>query len=724
MGGRSRPIDPKSFYKGHCIDWTPIIMELDVKRSISEEIILEVILRDEKDIKDKVEFYVLKGHAGSGKSIVLKRIAWDAATIFDKLCISINSESFPQYESLAELYRIYGERIFLFIDPVREKLEVIETFISRARKDKIPLTIIGAERHNEWNSFSEIISDYLTDSFDLAYLSDKEIDQLISLLTKHKSLGHMDDLTYEERKDALSNKLGRHLLVALHEATLGKRFEDIVLNEYKSITSPSAQSLYLTVCIMHRYGIPTRAGLISRVHGIPFSQFRDKLFKLLEDIVFAEPNKRIKDYMYCSRHPLIAEMVFSLVLIDDQDKYDEYANIINHIDVDYGSDAEAFRELMNHKKLFDLFNDKSYARNIYNLANLRVRDNPHLLQQEALFLMKCEDYDTAEGKLKKAIELAPKNKAIAHSQSVLLLHKARDSNNILQKKKYWEEAREASRKIILQGAITSHPYHTLLEVSIDELSELLKEADELSVQRKISEIEKLLSDITQLFPTSEFILDSQSKFNELLQNHPIALNTLIKAFGFNKSSPYLASRLANYYEFLGKNKEALDVLKKCIEAIPNDKYINYKYALALKKSPESKVSDIKYHLSKSYTEGDSNYDARFWYAVVLYGEGNIDDAHEIFFKLSQANVSTLVKQKPRGILETNSIPLIFTGTIKSFHYSHLFIIRDGLQDKIFTHSSYNEESWDQLKQAQRVKFNLAFNYRGAVALNVVPESFH
>ena len=137
---------------------------------------------------------------------------------------------------------------------------------------------------------------------------------MLTKLGTFDSLGYLKSLPHEKQVEQLSKRAGRELLVALHEATLGKPFSEIILDEYNSIPSLQARSLYITVSMLHRLGVGVRAGLISRVHGISFSAFKEKLFEPLEYIVFAKKHDPISDYLYQTRHPHIADMVFEEVL--------------------------------------------------------------------------------------------------------------------------------------------------------------------------------------------------------------------------------------------------------------------------------------------------------------------------------------------------------------------------------------------------------------------------
>ncbi|MFZ3156050.1 MAG: SIR2 family protein [Smithella sp.] len=722
---KSSSIDPKSFYKGYFVDWTPIIDNLDAKRSITDRIMSEVILATEEDKRGSVEFYLIKGHAGSGKTVILRRLAWDAAIEFNRICIALKRASFPEYESILELYRLCKERIFLFIDPINEYLDVTERFIYRARQDRIPLTIIGAERHNEWNSLCEQLDVFLTDVYEVKYLSEKEIGQLVDLLEKHKSLGHLEGTTKTQQIEALAKRAGRQILVALHEATLGKPFEDIVFDEYKSITSPQAQSLYLTVCILHRLGVETRAGLISRVHGISFEKFRESLFKPLEYIVFASKSDILNDFIYRSRHPHIAEIVFERVLINVEERFSEYVKIISSLDVDYDSDREAFKGLTNARQLLTLFKDPQMIRQIYKTASARDEENPMLMQQEAIFEMNSTggSLERATEILQRAHKKASHKASIAHSLAELSLRKADKTSNLLQKNKLWQESRSMALELIKSGSIYPYPYHTIVKIGLEELNQLFHEGNESLIESKIRDVDKDLSKAIQYFPDDSFILDSDANFNEMISHNPRAIESLRKAFSVNKRNPYIASRLAKMYEYAGEAPKAIDVLKECLEANPSDKGVNYDVAKLLSKFSGANPAEIKHYLRRSFTEGDTNYLAQFWYARFLYLEGDHPGAIKLFKNLSDINIDSRIKNLPRGkITNGGSEPIKFSGFLSGLEFSYGFIKRDRIQDRMFTHYTYNSKSeWKKLRINTRVNFIMAFSYRGPIALNLSPE---
>jgi len=719
--------DPKEFYKGYFENWDPILKELDVKRNLTDIILFEVFLDEENHTKKDFQFYLIQGYAGSGKSVLLKRLAWEASVEFERICLFYNSNSIIKYEPIIELCNYIKERLYIFIDNISDSDEEIISLILKIKKEKLPITIIGAERVNTWNTECENLSNFLTDDYILKYLNDVEIKGLIEKLEQHNSLGYLNGKSHAQRIEALSYKAGRELLVALYESTLGKPFAEIVVDEYNSISDESAKSLYLTVCILHRLGTETRAGLISRVHDISFTQFKEKLFKPLEFIVFDSRDYRINDFVYRTRHKQIAEIVFSEVLTDKQLRYDEYVRILSCLDVDYENDRTAFLAMTKAKNLMENFSDPSMIRNLYKIASENNSDDPKFMQQEAIFEMISSggNINIAESLLIEASRLAPKDPLIQHSFAEIAFIKAEKSKHKLEIDKYISEAESICKNLISKQKDKPHPFHTLLKVHLFKIKRIIEENDPPSVERAIKDAEQTFVKARQMFPEQEFILEAESKFNKLLNNNPKAILLLEKAFELNMRSPYLCLRLAYLYEQDRKDDKARSIMEETLKLIPNDKDVNFTYAMNLTKNKHPNLETIKHHLKRSFTKGDGRYQAQFWYGRTIYLLGEIEDANILFDSLKDISIIPKIKSMPRGKVRQNGQLMSYKGTIYKIESKYGFLKRDAFGDKIYFYryefASNYKSIWDKLKIETRVSFNLAFNYRGAVAINIKPE---
>ena len=94
---------------------------------------------------------------------------------------------------------------------------------------------------------------------------------------------------------------------------------------------------------------------------------------------------------------------------------------------------------------------------------------------------------------------------------------------------------------------SSHAYHTLLKLGLQEIRVAIDADDPMLVGSKMKDFERVMSKALIEFPEESFILDAEAQYRELLKERPAALGFLEKAFESNKRSPYIALRLASSY---------------------------------------------------------------------------------------------------------------------------------------------------------------------------------
>jgi cold shock CspA family protein len=243
------------------------------------------------------------------------------------------------------------------------------------------------------------------------------------------------------------------------------------------------------------------------------------------------------------------------------------------------------------------------------------------------------------------------------------------------------------------------------------------------MERKTDQVEKLIESAKQAFPDDSMILAEESKFFEYINNHPKALNALEQAFFNNKGNPYIAVRLARLYENENRSEDAIRVLTECVDTKPGDRYANFNLATLLMKYNPEKKADIKIFLRRAFTDGDKNYLAQFWFARTLYIEDPRGDAKKYFSALNDIRMDPNEKNEVRGIVMENRISVKFTGSILKKELSLGFISRDGYRDQIFAHQNDTEEHvWEELREGNRVTFELGFSYRGPKAISITKET--
>ena len=719
----------QDFYKGVSSGWDAIQKNYDSSRILTDNILSDVILIEESERSNISDFYLVKGHAGSGKSILLKRLAWDAAIDYQKLCLFWDSNSKIDSSSIFEIVDNCGERVFLFVDRCSYHVGDILYLIRRAVSHNAKLTIIANERSNEWNMDCEPLHNRLTGDFNLPYLKEKEIGLLLDKLSQNNSLGLIEGKSREDQELAFREKAGRQLLVALYEVTMGKSFEDIIVDEYKNIEPDLAKLIYRTVCTLNRLDIPVRSGIIHRIFGISFNDFKKDFFKPLENIVLTSHGDRFSDHSYRARHPLIAEKIFERSIPNPSNRLDLYLKIIDALDIGYSADTKAYKELLKARNLMQVFSDPSMVRRLYKEAEPLGLSDDYYHQQLAIYEMKGPNpnYNKAENHLDIAEKLAPYNPTINHSRSELELLRAESSHD-LERARHLSKAREiASKNIGTNSSTTSHGFHTLCKVALTKLKEELargKDVSDVVVEEHIKEFEGALNRGLQEFPESEFLLDIDAQFANLVRDEGRAIESLERSFKANSGSPYVAVSLARMYYKMGDVSKSKATLETVLDIVPADKICNGYMAFLIEKSSTEEGELAEYYWRRSFTEGDSNYDNQFWYARALYTNGKYEPANQCFSKLRRLNIDPKVKNKVRGIVcDKDRGKVTFRGSISRKESTYAFVSNPLYGGRHFLFQKNIDSSvWESLRNGQSISYSLGFTFGGPSCIDVEIES--
>ncbi|WP_413612751.1 SIR2 family protein [Bdellovibrio sp. HCB-110] len=707
--------DPKLFYKGMTKNWSPIEQNLDVKRLISDTIIAEEIL---DTTHNGFKFILIRGHAGSGKSVLLQRLAWEAGKTYDKTALYLKSFGAINPFALNELIQATEKEVYLFVDDAVTHAAEIERMLSSLGENLKRLRLFSTARINEWNAISPNLSSAVTSAFDLEFLLRPEILSLLQLLKRHSSLGVLSSLSEEDQIKALTERAGRQLLVALHEATGGKPFEEIIANEYDSIRPLRAQQIYLTICTLNRLNVPVRAGLISRIYDITLEEFKNELHNALDQVVFIKSNPMTRDYVYEARHPQIAEMVFTNVLKDVQIRYDEFLKCFNNLNLDYHSDNTTFFKMTNAKTLLHLFPEHQMVHTIFKIGREKAPDNYHLFHQNAIYEMRRPNgnLEEAENLLKKSFEMAPWSYPVAHSLAELCLKKADMSRTNLEAMKYISEVELRCSKLLTDSP-GSYGFHTIVKAQLKKLDILLQDErppTDSELQVVLRDIEDKLEQGLKRYPDDAHLLGAEAEVAQRISDSERAIAALQKSFKNNPRNKFAAIRLSKYYIESKNRAEATRVLKEALDAAPGEKQLHLEYGKLLMNETGYKHEDLIYHFRRAYTPGDKSYDAQLLHARSLFLNGNFAEAKSIFVNsLAYAKVAWEVKTETYYPVSHR-----YRGTVSRVEASYFFIMRDGDNEWIYAHQSkVSEYVWNRIELGIRIEFDLAFSFKGPSALN-------
>ncbi|MZI94700.1 hypothetical protein F9817_16075 [Vibrio sp. CAIM 722] len=650
-------VNPKMFYKGYSQSWAPIAQELDVRRRISDEIISDIILADEIE-RDTTffELFHLSGFAGSGKSVILRRVAWDSAIDYDKVCLYWDSNERIPVDVLIEIAEKVGERIFLFIDKASNHIHDLLALSYKFNHASLAITCIASERTNEWNIECVPLQSILSDKLEVGYLSFKEIERLIELLDRHNALGELKSLSLEKRKEAFSEKAGRQILVALHEVTMGKPFEQIIRNEYDNIVPRKAQLIYRTICIMNRFNVQVRAGIINRVHDVSFEEFTERFFSPLESVVKVTRYEAAMDNAYVARHPIIADMVFDYALGTEDERLDIYLSLLKNLDIGYSADRAAFRELIKYRHLSEVFNSEDRIEKIYSQIGDVCGDDDYYYQQIGIFYMrkKSPDFKKSEDYLNLAEKFAKYNPSIRHSWAELELARAKKATG-LDKERLLNKAERIAKDISQQDKTTSHSFDTQCKIALQRLEDVIHNEDVEIITDAIKNAENIIQKALNNFPDDEIILSEEASFARLVSDDKRALTALEHAHKINPANGFLSNRLSQIYLSgdIPNVEKAKEVLNRTLDANPLDKSAHAGLARIYSLYDRDEKQSAEHHWRRSFTDGDKNIINQLWYCRQLYINGKYKDYKEQLEKLKTIRLPPKTRHSVRGVLLGN-----------------------------------------------------------------------
>jgi len=715
--------DAGKFYEGYDTGWGAVVHGFDVQRRIVEDLLLEAI--SDEDDNAPVRFHLLRGPAGSGKSVALKRAAWNAATQLDQLVLWLEDGGVLGFDVLTELYDLTGKRIILFADRAAERWQVISDILGAAQRTGMPLSIIAAERDNEWNVYGQKIGDGITPSeLRIGQLSTPEIEKLIGLLQTHGALGILQDLTFEEQVEAFSKKADRQLLVALHETTRGQPFQEIIFDEYESVVPERARRLYLDICTLHQFGVTVRAGTISRATGVRFDYFQDELLAPLENVVLVEKDKYSGDMAYRSRHAKVAEMVFQQACPDDGTKVERLTRLVEQLDVGYSVDRHTMEQVARGRALGAMIQTVALGREIYQAILKAEPDQAYVYQQWAIYEMQVADgsYDEAERVCAIAVGLNPRNRAIAHTYFEIARRRAREENSPLRRERYRQQARTR-----LANAGSAHDKMVMssrCKILVDEVTDLAKtlegenDASSSELAEKVKDAQAAIRNFHHVHGDDPDVLQTEAQLNEAIDRKDKAVTALERAWNINPKGSAVALRLSRAYSGRGDPERANAILRDALTRDPDDKIVHLEMArLSLENSEE--VGKALHHLTRSYTRGDANHDARHLHAQLLFMSGSGSDASKLFREVDVAAPPTY-----RAGSSISSTPISkrlprYRGRVVRREATYVLVTIPNYPDRLLAAQKHTaQDEWAKLVSASEIDLAIGFGRRGPMAMDV------
>ena len=297
----------------------------------------------------------------------------------------------------------------------------------------------------------------------MPHLTNDDIDSLISTLDRENRLGGLKGKEKSEQRDIFRSKAGRQLLVAMIEATSGRRFEEKIYEEFSELSS-DAKLAYAIVALATKFRHTVTRDEILIATGAASNEMLNVVDQLVRRKLVSV---REQDSALQARHRLVAE-----ILVDQLADGGLLGEVIQglaflaatkvYADLDRSARPwRLLRPLLNHDFLArSLGVDR--ARAMYDYLENVLNWDYHFWLQRGSLEVKLGTISEAENFLAQARSLAPDDPFVMNEWAYLLFRKGIDSPGALNAGEMVEEAISILEELIVaRGSIDPYPFHVL-----------------------------------------------------------------------------------------------------------------------------------------------------------------------------------------------------------------------------------------------------------------------
>ena len=430
-----------------------------IQRSFEDEVLSDATVLESRVI-------LITGTAGTGKSTALRRLALSLDATgknvgwFDPATVEVGVRPVRDAIERSDYDYVVVDDVDLFASQAGPLLRQLATAQDAPR-------IIAAARSTRAEKFR--LRDDLA-SVDASFivappLTDADIDALIEALRSARLLGQLAGKSIGEQREVFRGLAGRQLLVAMIEATSGRRFNDRIDDECFQL--PPEQRLLYAICAL---ATQRRIGLeLDEILAAAGETSADELG-------YVDALKR--QYLLTTtsadrlavRHRIVAERVVSWLRREGQ-LSQPVEGLLFAMAVQYlrgrRTASRAFRlmvRLLNHQFMIEHFDDVATVRPIYESLSGVLADEFHYWLQRGSFELESGDLELAENYLNQARGLAGEDHRVRTAWSYMSLRRAAEM--ALAAESGWRErAEEAIAElndvIEIRGASDAHAFHIL-----------------------------------------------------------------------------------------------------------------------------------------------------------------------------------------------------------------------------------------------------------------------
>lgn len=486
------PQPSKLFFLGAPPSWNEIAADYDAPMESTKELLARV----QAALAPEAPFTVfgLLGTGGCGKSTALKRVSL-ALRQGGRQVFYTDGAQKPLIGDVVKALEAFPNKVVLVIDNATLLGKYLIDLVNALGGSPRPPILLFAARYNMFErQLRGLESAPNVHLCDVPNLTERDIHEVLKVLDRFHQLGHLEDLTYDERVREFKIRARKQLLVALREATEGAGFDDIVKSEFAEVDTHEARVMYLCAALATSELIDLSEPAWLACAAISPNEALSLLTSSLKGLLHLSIDSR----RVVARHPIIAELVLDAVA-RREDVVEAYkrtlASLAHGI---YGGEGRRnrswrlFVRLINHAAIYERFSSNIVlARQIYESIAGWFRKDGHYWLQYANLEIEYGEAMLARSHLAHAESLMPDDDLLLTTKAHLLLRESLDAGSLEAATRLRQHAEEIlNEQMDRLGFTDEYPHHVYLtqalawihrwhyQLSFDEHRAFLEKLDE------------------------------------------------------------------------------------------------------------------------------------------------------------------------------------------------------------------------------------------------------
>lgn len=376
-----------------------------------------------------VELFVTVGQAGSGKSTATMQALLDISKTKDLDIFELSTEAPSVSRALSVLSRISEKRKLLYLPNLFVFGSQLADDFAAARDANV--MFVTTARSSEWKEHFERHFATRSVSFAFQRFSSEDHAPLIERLKTYVPSPSFVKLKRDQQFDKLARSKNQ-LLIALREATESRNFDEVIIDEFRSLADDDVRELFIIVGIATLARVGIYPAVAAEAYGLSprGRSFQDALSSL-EGIVAPLASGRL-----IARHEFYVRNILDQVVPIDitlraicstLSTFTKYSiPITKHVS---RPDAALFRFLLNHgflRERSERGGDKYAGIDVYRQFEISFQLDGHFWLQYGLYYQRLGNSPLAIEMLEKSVAAFPGNPFAIHALASERLMQARN----------------------------------------------------------------------------------------------------------------------------------------------------------------------------------------------------------------------------------------------------------------------------------------------------------